>query len=394
MARQRQETHSDTVQQLEDGFLERTITATEAAPRQYVPKMELRQGQKRDLADVRKRLLAEADMAGESFYYGWGAGKDKIEGPSVKVAMSAARCWGNCSVEALPLQETSDSWIFTTRFVDFETGYCLERQFRQSKRWTVYGKHDAERKDDMRFQIGQSKSARNLVCNALPEWLISEAVERAKLAVRAKVEEYVKANGVVKAAEIIVKALVKAGVPEDRVLAKIGVAKTDGLTVDDIVILRGCLSAIQNGSDSAESIFGEPEAKKPAKSLSELPSKLSGPDCIADVSHQTEQELPPTLANDAAKPDDDDEFRIASLCDELMAGFSDALDICEKPETVEQVVERRRAEIQAASLPGDVQQQLVDDVVKAGRKRYIELSPKKQKADRQRELLPANKTEA
>src|SRR5262245_25629030 len=96
--------------------------------------------QPRDLQVVHKRLIAEAKMAGESFYYGWGNGKDRIEGPSVNLAMAAARCYHNSAVDILPLQETSDAWVFTAVFVDLETGFTLTRQFRQSKNWTVYGK--------------------------------------------------------------------------------------------------------------------------------------------------------------------------------------------------------------------------------------------------------------
>src|SRR5688500_13680055 len=77
--------------------------------------------QPRQLAVVTKRLLAEANMAGESFYYGWGAGKERIEGPSIGLAMAAARCFGNSAVDMLPVQETPESWIMTSVFIDLET---------------------------------------------------------------------------------------------------------------------------------------------------------------------------------------------------------------------------------------------------------------------------------
>src|ERR1700733_12715611 len=120
----------------------------------------------RSLVVVKKRLDEEAALAGEDFFYGWGAGKDRVEGPSVGLAMAAVRCWGNCAIEALPVQDLGDSWVFTSAFIDLETGFTLTRQFRQSKKWTVHGKMDGERKDDVRFQIGQSKSARNVALNA------------------------------------------------------------------------------------------------------------------------------------------------------------------------------------------------------------------------------------
>jgi hypothetical protein len=229
--------------------------------RNYIPKMELTAKQQRNLKDIRRRLMEEARMMGELAYYGWGAGDDKIEGPSVKLAMAAVRCWGNCSVEAMPLQETRDAYVFTSRFIDLETGYTLERQFRQSKNWKVYGKHDPERKADIRFQIGQSKAARNLVLNALPEWLIDEALEEAKAGVREKIESYIAKNGLPAAVDAMLRSLSKEGIKEDAVLAKLSIAKRDAIKVDDIVMLKGCLKAIQDGAERASDLF--PAMAKP-----------------------------------------------------------------------------------------------------------------------------------
>jgi len=232
--------------------------------REYVPKMVLAANQRRSLPDVRRRLLDEARMMGESGYYGWGNGKDKIEGPTIKLANAAARCWGNCSVESMPMQETPDAYIFTSRFIDLETGFTLERQFRQSKNWMVYGKHDPERKADIRFQIGQSKAARNLILNALPEWLIDEAMEVAKQGCREKVERLVNDKGIVHAVDIMLRSLAKHGVTEEAVLLKCSVGKKEGLKIDDIVMLRGCLQAIEDGADRADQIFPGKAAETPA----------------------------------------------------------------------------------------------------------------------------------
>ena len=299
MATERQDGGELTYESLDDSLLGQAIENT--AQRQYVAKMELRQGQMRRLSDVRRRLSEEAELAGETFYYGWGVGKDKVEGPSVKCAMAAARCWGNCSVESLPVQDAADAWIFTARFVDFETGFTLERQFRQSKRWQVYGKIDAERKDDIRFQIGQSKSSRNVVLNSVPEWLLNEAVEHAKSGVRTKLEAYIASNGIIAAARVVLAGLAKEGVSESRVFAKMGVAKIEGLTVDDIVVLRGSMRALQDGMDTAEGIFGPsdaqtPEAKKAAKTLAgepvlpQAPIKTAPP-LVEQTRHDIVQEL-------------------------------------------------------------------------------------------------------
>lgn len=230
----------------------------------------------RELAIVHKRLMAEAKLAGESFYYGWGNGKDRIEGPSVGLAMAAVRCFGNAAVDTLPIQELDDSWVVTTVFIDLETGFTLTRPFRQSKKWVIYGKMDAERKDDVRFQIGASKSARNVVLNALPQWLIDAAVVEAKQGVREKIQAYVDKNGIAAAVELVTKGLAKHGVKEVFVLEKCAVPELKGLTIDHVVMLRGDLHALDNGQDYAAALFpGMAEPKEGKVTRSAVNDKLN-----------------------------------------------------------------------------------------------------------------------
>lgn len=232
----------------------------------------------RTLPSVQKRLEEEATLAGESFFYGWQAGNERIEGPSVKLAMAAVRCWGNCSVELLPIQETADSWIFTAAFVDYETGFTLQRQFRQSKSWTVYGKLDAARKEDVRFQIGQSKAVRNVVLNAIPSGLVDRAMEVAKDGARTRLTSYIekidkqagkKGAGIVQATDAVLKSLAKHGAKEEAVLRKLEIADRKAIDVDRLLVLRGDLAALDNGECRCDDIF--PPTKSEA-----LADKLSG----------------------------------------------------------------------------------------------------------------------
>lgn len=224
----------------------------------------------RALPEVEKRLMIEADQAGEDFYYGWGAGKDRIEGASVGLAMAAVRNFGNCAVELAPVQETGTAWIFTASFVDLETGFTLQRQFRQSKAWTVHGRFDEARKEDIRFQIGQSKAIRNVVLNALPKWLTSRAMDKAKGGVREKIEKQIAAEAKNHGGDldegrfvVIEKAMARlqeCGVDEDRVLSKFGRNVPKSLTVEDLVSILGDIHALKNGLDTLENLYPEPKA--------------------------------------------------------------------------------------------------------------------------------------
>jgi hypothetical protein len=219
----------------------------------------------RQIDKIKNALLQEAALAGQSFYYGWGAGKDRIEGPSVDLAMALARLWGNCALEMLPVQETTDAWIFTAIFVDLETGFTLPRQFRQSKGWVVHGKMDANRKDDVRFQIGQSKALRNVVLNALPGGLIKAAMEKAKEGIRDSMDKWIKSKNIVEVTEILLRELAKLGVKEDVALGKVGVAKREALKIDELIVLKTDLDAMRRGEEHAENLFPalKPSEQKP-----------------------------------------------------------------------------------------------------------------------------------
>jgi hypothetical protein len=225
---------------------------------QYVTAMSVPKA--RDLAVVERRFLLECAQLGARAYYSWAVGGDKggkdvVEGPSINLALALARCYGNCAIEPLPMEADEEAWYYRYAFIDLETGFTLIRPFRQSRQWRVFGRFDDERKEDIRFQIGASKAIRNVTLNALPEWLINKGMERAKQGERARIESYIKRNGLDKAQAAIVESLEEAGVPQGRVLARLGRATPAALTVEDLVSLRGDLKALQLGQELADTLF-------------------------------------------------------------------------------------------------------------------------------------------
>jgi hypothetical protein len=229
----------------------------------------------RSLPAVLRALETEATLSGESFYYGWAAGKERVEGPSVKLANAAARCWGNCSVELLPVQETHDAWIFTAAFVDYETGFTIERQFRMDKSFPVHGKHDEYRKRDIRFQIGQSKAVRNVILNAIPSGLIDRALEVARDGARAKLQGFIdkvdrekgKGQGTVQAVDLVLKGLAKHGAREEAVLRKLEVAERKAIDIDRLLTLRGDLAALDAGECRCEELYPPAKTEQLAERL-------------------------------------------------------------------------------------------------------------------------------
>ena len=275
-----------------DGIDEQSVDGIEAEvkslmPRDMLPAQQVRMGgyvtaimpqQPRSLKLVLRRFIEECSLMGEAAFYAWGTGKNHIEGPSVDLALAAARCYGNCAVDQQPVQETLTSYIFVAIFIDLETGFTLSRPFRQSKKWVVYGEMDEERKADVRFQIGASKATRNVVLNALPAWLIDQGIEAAKAGVRDKIEGYIKRHSIEAARNLAMGELKKQGISEASVLAKFDYAAVTALTIDDLVRLRGDLKAIQTGQEAAASLFPPAEAQAPKTSQAErMAEKLAQP---------------------------------------------------------------------------------------------------------------------
>lgn len=128
---------------------------------------------RRDEKQIFQKIKTIATAAGDDFFYSWNTKnkdgtKGVVEGPSVKCANAVARLFGNCSVKVRVFDQGAH-WILYAQFYDFETGFVLERPYQQRKNQKT-GMGDADRQLDIVFQIGTSKAARNVVCNALSEF--------------------------------------------------------------------------------------------------------------------------------------------------------------------------------------------------------------------------------
>lgn len=226
----------------------------------------------RDLGQVQARCLAEAKLAGDLFYYHWDvSSEDKetgnrrqsaIEGPSIDLALCAIRNFGNARVGQRPMIETPTAYIFTAVIFDYETGFVYERTFRQSKEYTVYGRMDKFRKEDIRFQIGQSKASRNAILNYLPAGLIDRMMEAAKNSVREQIENRIKKDGIEKVKAEIMAALVKAGASKEIVEQRIGLLMEDW-DGEILTMLTGDLKAIKRGTETVESLYSQPVEPPP-----------------------------------------------------------------------------------------------------------------------------------
>lgn len=206
----------------------------------------------RNEAQIRNKIKIYAAMAGEDWYYRWTV-KDRktnktetIEGPSVDCAESVAALVGNAQVDC-DVREEKDYYIFLARYVDLETGFTLTRPFKQRKSQKV-GKMDAERQDDIIFQIGASKATRNVICNAIKVFT-NYAFEQAK---QNLIEEIGKKLPGTRAK--VVERLRDLQVPLIRV-EKLYARKIDEFTAPDLAKVVAEIKAISEGMATVDDCF-------------------------------------------------------------------------------------------------------------------------------------------
>jgi hypothetical protein len=225
----------------------------------------------RQMDQIERVILKQAALLGEEAFYGWGAGKGRVEGGSIDLAMMMIQAYGNATVVPDQVQETPEAWIFTHVFIDLESGVSTPRQWRESKRSVVEGNMDKERKDAIRFGRGQSKNIRNTILHAMPKWLVNKAIEHAKLGARDKLERFIKDKGLAAAQLYTVQQLARHGVTEAHILDKMGKAEMKGLDLDDLVKLSADFKSIDSGQEHAATLF--PIQAEPVK-LVDLKDKL------------------------------------------------------------------------------------------------------------------------
>ena len=233
----------------------------------------------RSIARVAHNVLEEAKLAGASFYYGWTAktknGPVRIEGPSIDLAMCLARNYGNCAID-VEATETLTHYMLKGIFIDIESGFTCPRLFRQRKKQSLGGKmnKDADRQEDIVFQIGQSKAIRNAIIRAMPEWLVDQAIETAKEAELGKIQP----ENIHLARTKVLDFFAPYGVTPERIENKIG-KKVDEWAAKDIVELRGMATALREGRVSERELFppvevsDKKEQDKPVEGDKNTPTK-------------------------------------------------------------------------------------------------------------------------
>lgn len=285
-----------------------------------------------------KACEEEAAIAGEEFFYSWTVkskqGPKLVEGLSIGGAVAAARNWGNC---ALPckVEEEANHYVFTASFVDFETGFNMQRVFKQRKEQNI-GMKDTARAEDITFQIGQSKALRNVILNAMPSWLTSKMLKKAKEEVIGQITKM----GIPVAQKKALEFFEQRDIPVERVEKKIGKNHAHW-NAEDLAMIKGAMSSLVNGQESADSLFpaiGEEAAVSTNKKTESLKEKIAAKSKAKTTPHlskakkaetkpeKPETETPKTEPEDTTEDPKDETPAGSSGLDWLNADFKQQLE--------------------------------------------------------------------
>lgn len=146
----------------------------------------------RDIATVQKKatdeLMLVPGLAAKSYYsipYNLGkSNESRVEGPSIKAAMSLARAWKNCINGGRVSAEDKSNFYVEGMFLDLEDNIFSMRPIRVSKFYKPKGGQGLVPRDgDLLYnavQAGISKAIRNAINATLPHWLVDQYFQAAK----------------------------------------------------------------------------------------------------------------------------------------------------------------------------------------------------------------------
>lgn len=216
------------------------------------------------LREAETLATLDADTAGSCFY-SLPRGRKDIEGPSVRLAEIMSYSWGNLRVDADIVAEDR------THVTAQGTCYDLEKNIaiRVTNKRRITDKHGERYGDDM---IGVTQNAavsivlRNAIFRVIPQAFtrrVYVAARKASLGKGTMVEK--RARALKWFADMDVKA--------DQVFALLGIKGEDDLGEDELIRLRGLVTAIKDGETTVEQVFRRHDVSNGAGELNEALAK-------------------------------------------------------------------------------------------------------------------------
>lgn len=218
-------------------------------------------------------LTLNQDVAREAIYALPREGKI-IEGPSVRFAEIIASAWGNCRVAARVIDVGQDFVTAQGVFIDLQRNHYESTEVRRR----ITDRKGRRYSDDM---IGVTANAacaiarRNAIFAGIPKAFWADHFERTRAVIAGDVSTLeMRRKSALETAR-------KAGIPDEKLFAIIGVKGKEDLGVDELVKVSGILTALKDGDTTLEELLGPKEEetkseRSPAAAARDLLDKREG----------------------------------------------------------------------------------------------------------------------
>lgn len=208
----------------------------------------------RNVPKIKQELTALVTMdedTADDCIYALPRGQKHIKGPSARFADALISYWGNARSGAFITQVNREEKFVEAigSFQDVERNVIRQRRVRRpivSSRGQIYN-------TDMINMTGNAAcviAERNAILNGIPKSLWSGAYEQAF----ALVAGTTKTLG--EKLDRATKAFALQGITMEQVLEKLGYQDLSKIVPDDIVTLRGMITALKTGEETVETMFG------------------------------------------------------------------------------------------------------------------------------------------
>lgn len=205
----------------------------------------------------------------EQATYEYPRGGTKVKGPSIRLAETMARSWGNMDYGIIELEQKDGESEMMAYCWDLETNTRETRIFTVNHiRDTKYGKKKLESARDI-YEMTANMGARRMracILGVIPKYVAEEAVEQSEKTLANK-----NGQSLEQRIENMVKTFAELGVNQEMLEEKIG-CKAAAFTQNDVLKLGRIYRSIQDEMAGVEDFFDfGPEEKSPYDQEDEEP---------------------------------------------------------------------------------------------------------------------------
>ena len=207
----------------------------------------------RSLRDFKDRAMEYATLdedTAASMFYVLPRGGKKIEGPSVRMAEVVGTCWGNIRYEA-DILDIGEKFV-TAMGAAFDLERNVAARIRVQRRITdKFGRRFNDDVIQTTCNAAMAIALRNAIFKVVPQAMIKPILEAAKETAIGKSKTMQERRATA------MDMFEKMKVSREKVLQFLGRKGEEDVTMDDLLTLRGLITAIRDGEATVDAVFSQ-----------------------------------------------------------------------------------------------------------------------------------------